>query len=154
MSNYKGDLKGFPQEVVEWMLDQQEAQGNRRDVSVFEEGRMADKSEGGFNWGKRENIKFCSEVICYRNFSLFFEKHPKKTPEPEPAQTPDFDEHRFQAACAAMAALIQKPVEVKVFEMAQCIDLPELTHEKPEVIAKLAVAHADALLSALKGGNK
>lgn len=29
MSNYKGDLKGFPPEVVEWMLDQQEAQGNK-----------------------------------------------------------------------------------------------------------------------------
>lgn len=27
--NYKGDLKGFPDEVVEWMLDQQEAQGKK-----------------------------------------------------------------------------------------------------------------------------
>jgi hypothetical protein len=141
MSNYKGDLKGFPQEVVEWMLDQQEAQGNRRDVSVFEEGRMADKSEGGFNWGKRENIKFCSEVICYRNFSLFFEKYPKKTPEPTPtpAQTPDFDEHRFQAACAAMGGLLSNPTT--------------MFDSRDQNIAN-AIAHADALISALKGGNK
>jgi hypothetical protein len=140
MSNYKGDLKGFPPEVVEWMLDQQEAQGNKRDVSVFEKDRFVDNNSGGFTWydTKEEGI-FCTKVIRDRNFTLFFEKHPKKTPEPEPAQTPDFDEHRFQAACAAMAALLSSH---------------SMSFDLPSELAARAAAHADALLSALKGGDK
>lgn len=33
MNNYKGDIQDFPVEVVNWMLDQQEKQGNKRDTS-------------------------------------------------------------------------------------------------------------------------
>ena len=32
---YKGELKGFPHEVVEKMLDRQEEQGNERDVRLY-----------------------------------------------------------------------------------------------------------------------
>jgi hypothetical protein len=143
--NYKGDLKGFPPEVVEWMLDQQEAQGNRRDVSVFEEGRMADKSEGGFNWDEatfpfmslESPHKLCDYIIGKRCFDLIL--HPRLPIKPEPAQTPDFDEHRFQAACAAMGGLLSNPTT--------------MFDSRDQNIAN-ALAHADALLSALKGGDK
>lgn len=39
MSDYKRDLTGVPPEVLKWMFDgqeAQEAQGNKKDVSVFE----------------------------------------------------------------------------------------------------------------------
>lgn len=76
---YKGQLKGFPQEVVEWMLDQQEAQGNKRDVSVFEGQNNAYRNIGGFDWPQtEEGFDFCRYVINRKNFDLFFERYPKK----------------------------------------------------------------------------
>lgn len=47
---YKGDIKDFPKEVVEWMMDNQVKQGNKRDVSVFERCKSRCKSRGGFEW--------------------------------------------------------------------------------------------------------
>ena len=31
---YKGEIKGFPQEIVEKMLDYQEKQGNKRNIEI------------------------------------------------------------------------------------------------------------------------
>lgn len=81
MSNkqYKGDLKGFPTDVVEWMLDQQEVQGNKRDVSVFKRDRLSTKHEGGFDWHKTSiSGENCNEIIHNRNFDLLFKHFPKK----------------------------------------------------------------------------
>jgi mRNA-degrading endonuclease HigB of HigAB toxin-antitoxin module len=81
MKEFKGKLKGFPEEVVEWMLDQQEAQGNKRDVSVFEKDNCANKPEGGFTWSPIkwvDGYDFSASVIKHKNFDLFFEKYPKK----------------------------------------------------------------------------
>lgn len=47
---YGGQLTGVPVEIVEFMLDQQEAQGNERDASVFEECFSHNKTCGGFDW--------------------------------------------------------------------------------------------------------
>ena len=43
LENYepKGQLEGFPKEVIARMLDCQEEQGNKRDVTVFEETRAS-----------------------------------------------------------------------------------------------------------------
>lgn len=80
---YKGDLEGFPQEVVEWMLDQQEAQGNKRDVSVFEEDCYMSKSNGGFYWNQtKEGHDFCIKVISEQNFEHFFAKYTNKNEYP------------------------------------------------------------------------
>lgn len=75
---YKGDIKDFPKEVVEWMLDNQVKQGNKRDISVFEKSRFANKINGGFSWDLVGDY-FCTDVIVSKNFDLFFEKYPKKT---------------------------------------------------------------------------
>jgi hypothetical protein len=75
---YKGDIKDFPKEVVEWMLDNQVKQGNKRDISVFEESRFANKINGGFDWGIVDS-NFCCDVIYKKNFDLFFEKYPNYT---------------------------------------------------------------------------
>ena len=84
MTQYKGQLKGFPTEVVEWMLDQQERQGNKRDVSIFEHDREAYAKIGGFVWGKTEEdsdngFNFCKKVIKHMDFDLFFERYPSKS---------------------------------------------------------------------------
>lgn len=85
MENYKvkqedliGELKGFPIEVVQAMVDEQVKQGSRDDVSVFQD----DKSLGGnkgFLWDRtKEGALFWEEVIGEMDFDIFFEKYPKK----------------------------------------------------------------------------
>ena len=76
---YKGQLKGFPQEVVEKMLERQVEQGNKRDLSVFEVCYNSDKNMGGFDWvATIEGDDFWGNVIHGENFSLFFERYPQK----------------------------------------------------------------------------
>ena len=81
LENYvpKGDLIGFPKEIIARMLDCQEEQGNKIDISVFEENKFYGKAEGGFDWNKTKEAElFWFKVITEKNFNLFFEKYPKK----------------------------------------------------------------------------
>lgn len=69
-----GDIKGFPIEVVEKMIERQVEQGDKADVDVFQY-----TATGGFFWDETtEGCGFWSEVIINKNFDLFFEKYPKK----------------------------------------------------------------------------
>ena len=45
-------IEGYPPHVVELMLDEQERQGNPRNVAIFQEKADANYFEGGFTWGK------------------------------------------------------------------------------------------------------
>lgn len=75
---YKGELKGFPSEIVEKMLEYQIQQRNEKDVSVLEENKYEGKREGGFYWKDTpEGILFWEKVIVEKDFNLFFEKYPK-----------------------------------------------------------------------------
>ena len=81
LENYepKGKLEGFPKEIIAKMLDYQEEQGNKRDISVFEKCTFA-----GFIWEEtKEGCNFWDEVIRYKNFDLFFEKYPKQDNQEE-----------------------------------------------------------------------
>lgn len=74
---YKGDIKGFPYYIVNIMLDEQEKQGNKRDVSIFEKCKYSVKSDGGFDWSiSTINEYTLNEVIDKRRFNLI--KDPKK----------------------------------------------------------------------------
>lgn len=76
---YKEKLEGFPEEVVEKMLERQVEQGNKRDVSVFECHKSASINSGGFYWSEsEEGNSFWEEVISNKNFDVFFERYPKK----------------------------------------------------------------------------
>ena len=75
---YKGQLEGFPREIVDRMLECQVEQGNPKNVSIFERMPDADKGMKGFNW--RDTIEggnWWSKVIDDINFDTFFEKYPK-----------------------------------------------------------------------------
>jgi hypothetical protein len=81
---YKGQLEGFPREVVEKMLERQVEQGNKRDVKLFESFAERSKYVGGFKWhGTREGQEFWGKVIVRRDFDLFFERYPKELTLPE-----------------------------------------------------------------------
>ena len=69
---YKEKLEGFPEEVVEKMLERQVEQGNKRDVSVFECHKSASINSGGFYWSEsEEGNSFWEEVISNKNFDIF-----------------------------------------------------------------------------------
>lgn len=75
---YKGELTGFPIEVVNKMLEYQVQQGNPKDVTVFENLARSSHKVGGFTWDKTiEGQDFWLSVILYFNFDIFFEKYPK-----------------------------------------------------------------------------
>lgn len=76
---YNGDLKGFPTEIVEKMLERQVEQGNPKDVSVFEKVRSSTKPENGFNWHDTiEGIEFWCAVLLFKKIYVFFAKYPKQ----------------------------------------------------------------------------
>lgn len=73
-----GDIKNFPIEVVNKMVEEQVRQGNRADVSVFQKSRIADRKNRGFNWDEStDGPLFWHGVISNDEFDLFFEKYPK-----------------------------------------------------------------------------
>lgn len=81
LENYepKGQLEGFPKEIIARMLDYQEEQGNQRDISVFEKQAATELGDKGFSWlFTEEEWNFWDEVINYKNFNLFFKKYPKQ----------------------------------------------------------------------------
>lgn len=76
---YKGQLEGFPTEIVEKMLEKQVEQGNKKDVTIFEECNAT-----GFIWNKTiEGQKFWEKVINYKQFDVFFNKYPKQIELPK-----------------------------------------------------------------------
>lgn len=81
LENYKpkGDLIGFPKEIITRMLDYQEEQGNPRDVFVFEKQCDATQYIKGFEWSDtQEGWDFWHKVITNKDFDVFFEKYPKQ----------------------------------------------------------------------------
>ena len=79
LAEIKGDIEGFPPEIVELMLTRQVEQGQKKDITVFQEARSA--SYDGFTWADTiEKHDFWNAVIDGENFDLFFEKYPKTTP--------------------------------------------------------------------------
>lgn len=75
----KGNLKGFPKEIIARMLECQEEQGNPRDISVFEKRCDAEQRSKGFTWYEtKEGLYFWYDVVNNKDFNLFFEKYPKQ----------------------------------------------------------------------------
>ena len=72
------DLKDFPIEVVEKMLQKQKNQSNKIDITIFQEYRCSDVASGGFSWHDTiEGLDFWENVIRYKKFDVFFERYPK-----------------------------------------------------------------------------
>ena len=77
-SDLKGDIKDFPIEVVQKMVERQYEQGNKCDVSVFQKQKHASKYEDGFRWAETpEGHYFWQEIITNCRFDMFFTRYPK-----------------------------------------------------------------------------
>ena len=74
----KGDIKDFPIEIVQKMVDEQVKQGNEADVTVFQENRIRPRNIGGFDWGiTEEDNAFWTRIIYQKKFNVFFNKYPE-----------------------------------------------------------------------------
>ena len=81
LKNYtpKGNLEGFPKEIIARMLECQEEQGSKRNVSIFEKRVVAGRFNEGFSWDKtQEGGFFWHKVINNKDFDFFFERYPKQ----------------------------------------------------------------------------
>ena len=80
----KGDLYGFPLEVIDKMIERQVKHGNPANVKVFEDRATVDKDSKGFTWSAtEEGSEFWGEIVTEKAFDLFFKKYPK---EEEPSK--------------------------------------------------------------------
>ena len=74
----KGEIEGFPIEVVAKMLERQYEQCKVVDVSIFEDNKATTALASGFDWDlTAEGENFWDRVIEDRDFSEFFKKYPK-----------------------------------------------------------------------------
>ena len=87
---YKGQIKGFPEEVVNRMLYEQQLKGNKKNIIVFERNKGQNKEGGGFTWFNTEDDRkkpnFWYDVIILEKFDLFFEHYPTTKPPFEPTE--------------------------------------------------------------------
>lgn len=73
---YGGQIANLPIEIVERMLIEQVAQGNPRDVSVFEKSKEASRSNGGFNWDLTGNEDIWIDILRRGDFTEFYKYNP------------------------------------------------------------------------------
>ena len=77
-SDLIGEIKDFPIEVVQEMVNEQVRQGNKADVGVFQEDYRSEQNCGGFCWCYSVmGADFWYEVLFHRRFDIFFQKYPK-----------------------------------------------------------------------------
>lgn len=76
-SDLIGDIKDFPIEVVQKMIEEQVAQCNAPDVTVFQNDSNANVEYDGFSWDEtKDGSIFWDKVINEHDFDLFFKKYP------------------------------------------------------------------------------
>lgn len=77
-SDLIGEIKEFPIEVAQEMVNEQVRQGNKAAVEVFQEDYSADKNCGGFCWcDSVMGADFWYEVLFNKRFDEFFQEYPK-----------------------------------------------------------------------------
>ena len=66
------DLAAMPTRIIDKMMEEQVAQGNAADVSIFDNKLTSSSGAGGFHWGStNEGNDFWHNVLIEHNFDLF-----------------------------------------------------------------------------------
>ena len=86
-----GDIKDFPIEVVQRMVDIQIEQNSNNCIELLQ-----NLASGGFTFGiTKEGWEFWHDVIFNKNFDLFFEKYPKDEDAKTEEVKQEIDTHVF-----------------------------------------------------------
>jgi len=115
-SDLIGEIKDFPIEVVQKMVDEQVRHGNEADVKVFQRLHSASALGGGFVWARTDDgFDFWEEVISSENFDLFFSKYPKiqSTNEQKSVSIKIPDGYEIDNEKSTFTNIVFKPIEVK-----------------------------------------
>lgn len=116
-SDLVGDIKDFPIEVVQAMVDEQVRQSNKADASVFANDRKSGSLCGGFGWNRAlDQNPFWENVICNKHFELFFTKCPKtnnKMEEEKSIKIQIPDGYEIDEAKSSFTEIKFKPIESK-----------------------------------------
>ena len=115
-SDLIGAIKDFPIEVVQQMVNEQVKQGNKADVSVFQDRATAIYKCGGFAWAYAVGGEtFWNDVISRGKFNVLFQKYPKKQSEHEQKcisiEVPDG--YEIDNEKSTFTNIVFKPIEVK-----------------------------------------
>lgn len=71
-------IEDFPLGVVVRMMEEQERQGNKADVKVFQGLNTTGKTKGGFDWDETEaDYSFWRKVLMSKDFDHFFKEYPE-----------------------------------------------------------------------------
>lgn len=77
-----GEIRKFPIEVAQKMVEYQFEQTGQCDVRIFQDDRSANKYGGGFTWDMtEEGHRFWQEIITRNKFHLFYERYAPKNLE-------------------------------------------------------------------------
>ena len=69
---FKEQIDLLPDFIGEELMNQQELQGNKRDISVFERCFAANQFGGGFDWSKtKQGDDFWDRVLFEKDINLF-----------------------------------------------------------------------------------
>jgi hypothetical protein len=115
-SDLIGEIKDFPIEVVQAMVNEQVRQGNKANVSVFNRCVGSNKFTGGFDWCVSVmGIDFWSKVLGFLDFDLFFQKYPKKqySIERESISIKVPEGYEIDSEKSTFTNIVFKPIESK-----------------------------------------
>ena len=116
-SDLVGDIKDFPIEVVQGMVNEQVRQGNEADASVFARRYYFGRANEGFDWDKSpDGHTFWSNVISNFRWEEFFTKYPKtnnKMEEEKSIKIQIPDGYEIDEAKSSFTEIKFKPIEVK-----------------------------------------
>ena len=114
----KGDIKGFPKEVIAKMLERQYEQTGSKDVTIFEGNKDADHKSGGMTWSDTsEGLSFWNRIINNKNFDLFFERYPNSDTDDLPSNE-DFEKDAAKEQ-SITTTIDGKPVEVTMSNLLE-----------------------------------
>ena len=69
---FKGEIAWMPDFIGEELMNQQEKQGNKRDITVFEKCISYGKRNGAFRWNETdEGHPFWDKVLIDKDINLF-----------------------------------------------------------------------------------
>ena len=137
------------------MIEEQVRQGNKADVSIFQECANRDKKHGGFEWEETEDgFEFWDMVVLYKEFDEFFEKYPKqKAAKMQDAENTTTGPHKGidweQRRCEIAKEILPN---AKYYQRYRSDGL--LHNLTMEESVKVAVLYADALIAELKKGGE
>lgn len=124
-----GAIEGYPPHVVECMLDEQERQGNPRNIAVFQNKADAGYFEGGFTWNKSvKGPMFWSNIHNSRKFYIcpkpgtIMEKDIISIPDEESVSTVETEEEGLVVGAPVMVTANGRTKEKRLLAV---VDSPD-----------------------------